>query len=112
MVSVAKLKNALGIYVEKEMISRISGWQKWAVGAMVAIALDRGVEMVNVLKTNPFVSALGIMAENNNIDDETIFCHLYDVAKNDAVSFNVPFIGAITLSAKDIKMLENILQSM
>jgi hypothetical protein len=67
--------------------------------------------MFHSFKRHPFIVALEIINEDDMIDDELLLRHLLSQAEKSSVSFEVPLIGSITLTEKDVKMLETILKS-
>jgi hypothetical protein len=111
MTSLQNVKNAIAIFIEKEMLSRIPDWKKWALGALISITLEKGDKMFHAFKRHPFVVALEIINEDDMIDDELVIRHLLSQAEKSSVSFEVPLIGPITLTEKDVKMLETILHN-
>lgn len=112
MTTLQNLKNAVAIFIEKEMLSRIPDWKKWALGALISITLEKGDNMFHAFKRHPFITALEIINEDDMIDDELILHHLLLQAEKSSVSFEVPLIGPITLSEKDVRMLETILHNL
>ena len=112
MISVSELKDGLTIYLEQEMVSKLVGWRKLAFGALASLALDKGVEKFDELKENPFIKMFGIVDENNMIDDETVFSYLYKESSKGSVSFAIPIVGNVTLTARDIKTLQSIFETM
>lgn len=111
MTTLQNLKKALATFVEKEMLSRIPDWKKWALGALISITLEKGDNMFHSFKRHPFIMALEIINEDDMIDDELLLRHLLSQAEKSSVSFEVPLIGPIILTEKDVRMLETILKS-
>ena len=92
----------LAQYVDEEIVSKISGWQKWVVGAGLGVALDKGVNIFNELKSNPMVKALEVIDKNDMIDVDTLYKSIKKQAHNNPVTFSVPMVGVMTLNESDV----------
>lgn len=112
MITLETAKVAIATFIEKEMLSRIPDWKKWALGTFVSITLEKGDNLFQIFKRHPFIKALEIIGDDDMIDDELIIRHLLSQSQKSSVSFDVPLIGPITLTEKDVKMLETILKSL
>ena len=67
--------------------------------------LSRSGEIFNTLKSNPVVSAMGIIDEQDQIDIDAIYREFAAQAQRGAVTFDVPLVGALTLTATDVDKL-------
>lgn len=90
-------------YLESEMVNRISGIEKWVVGAGLSMLLDNGVNTFNALTENPLVQSMQIVNSDNEIDVDKLYKYFMEEARKSAVTFKAPLLGAITLKAEDIE---------
>lgn len=102
MYNYGQVMSGLAKYVDDEIVSKIGGWQKWIVGAGIGVALDKGVNIFNELKTNPMVKALEVIDKNDMIDVDALYKSIKKQAQNNPVTFNVPMVGAMTLNESDV----------
>lgn len=105
MVTLAQVQAGVEKYLETEILSKIPGWQKWVLGAAAARMLSRSGEIFNTLKNNPVVSAMGVIDEQDQIDIDAIYREFAAQAQRGAVTFDVPLVGALTLTAADVDKL-------
>lgn len=105
MVTLAQATAGIERYLETEILSKIPGWQKWVLGAAAARMLSRSGEIFNTLKNNPVVSAMGVIDEQDQIDIDAIYQEFAAQAQRGAVTFDVPLVGALTLTAADVDKL-------
>lgn len=108
MVTISQVQLGFTKYVDDEIIGKISGLEKWIIGAYVGLAARKSVELFNQLKDNPAVKMLGVIDEDDLIDIDLLYEEFKNQAKeHGAVTFNVPIIGALTLNSSDIDKLYN-----
>lgn len=105
MVTLAQVQAGLEKYLETEILSKIPGWQKWVLGAAASRMLSRSGEIFNTLKNNPIISAMGVIDEQDQIDIDAVYREFATQAQRGAVTFDVPFVGALTLTAADVDKL-------
>ena len=105
MVTLAQVQAGVEKYLEAEILSKIPGWQKWVLGAAASRMLSRSGEIFNSLKSNPVVSAMGIIDENDQIDIDAVYREFSAQAQRGAITFDVPLVGPLTLGAGDVDQL-------
>ena len=105
MVELNQVINGLKAYLESELVSRVTGLEKWVVGAGLSMLLDNGINTFNVLKENEFIKAMEIVNRNDEIDIDRLYKYLSEQAKKSAVTFKVPLIGSVTLKAEDVEKI-------
>ena len=74
-------------------------------GAAASRMLSRSGEIFNTLKNNPVVSAMGVIDEQDQIDIDAVYREFAAQAQRGAVTFDVPLVGALTLTAADVDKL-------
>lgn len=105
MVTLAQATAGIERYLDTEILAKIPGWQKWVLGAAASRMLSRSGEIFNTLKSNPVVSAMGVIDENDQIDIDAVYREFAAQAQRGAVTFDVPFVGALTLTTTDVDKL-------
>lgn len=105
MVTLAQVQAGVEKYLETEILAKIPGWQKWVLGAAASRMLSRSGEIFNSLKSNPVVSAMGIIDENDQIDIDAVYREFSAQAQRGAITFDVPLVGPLTLGAGDVDQL-------
>lgn len=105
MVTLAQVQAGVEKYLETEILSKIPDWRKWVLGAGASRMLSRSTEIFNQLKTNPVVSAMGVIDEQDQIDIDAIYREFAAQAQRGAITFDVPLVGALTLTAADVDKL-------
>ena len=58
MVAYNQVVNGMSKYIDQEIVSKMQGWQKWALGAGAGIMMTRGANTFNALKNHPIVKML------------------------------------------------------
>ena len=111
MYTYSQVINGIAKYMDVEIISNISGWQRWIVGSAVGIALSNSTDLFNKLKQNEFVKMLGVIDKDDKIDVNKIYRELKKQAKKSSVTFNAPMIGPITLTERDIDTLYEMIKN-
>lgn len=105
MYNLGQVVRGISEYLDNEIVYKISGWQRWVVGAGLGVSLNRSTEIFNELKKNEIVKTLGLIDNDDKIDVDTIYKELVKQAKKGAITFNLPMIGSITLNEKDVNKL-------
>lgn len=90
-------------YLESEMVTKVTGLEKWIIGAGLSMLLDNGVNTFNALIENPLVQSMQIVNSDNEIDIDKLYKYFIEEARKSAVTFKAPLLGAITLKAEDIE---------
>ena len=110
MVTYNQVVNGMTKYIDQEIINKIQGLPRWGLGAVSGIALSRGNNIFNTLKTNPIVKMLEVIDENDMIDIDTIYTEIRKQAEKSPATFNVPMIGTITLTKDDVDKLYRLIK--
>jgi DNA-binding transcriptional regulator LsrR (DeoR family) len=105
MYEYIKVLNGITTYIDKEIIDKINGWQKWVVGSGIGIAMSNSTNVFNELKNNQFIKMLGIINKDDKIDVDKIYKEFKKQAKKSAITFDAPLIGTITLTEQDVDKL-------
>lgn len=110
MVTYNQVVNGMAKYIDQEIINKIQGWQRWALGAGAGIMMNKGTNMFNAFKAHPVVKMLEVIDDNDMIDIDTIYTELRKQAEKGAVTFDAPMIGTITLTKDDVDKLYHLIK--
>lgn len=102
MVAYTKMINGLSKYVDEEIVNKLTGYQKWVIGAGAGIMLNKATNVFNTLKNNPLIKSMEIINEKDEIDIELIYRELKKQAQKGAVTVEVPMAGVLTLNEQDV----------
>lgn len=105
MIALDRVKRGAARYIDTEFTAKLTGWQKWAVGAGAALFLDNFNSAVERVKDNEAVKLLGVFGENNAVDVEKLYRYLKREADKSPITVSVPMLGAVTLNASDVEKL-------
>ena len=110
MVTYNQVVNGMAKYIDQEIINKIQGWQRWALGAGAGIMMTKGTNIFNALKANPIIKMLDVIDENDMIDIDTIYAELRKQAEKGSATFDAPMIGTITLTKDDVDKLYRLIK--
>lgn len=110
MVTYNQVVNGMTKYIDQEIINKIQGWQRWALGAGAGIMMNKGTNMFNAFKAHPVVKMLEVIDENGMIDIDTIYTELRKQAEKGSATFDAPMIGTITLTKDDVDKLYRLIK--
>lgn len=104
MVTMEKLRNGIHLYLEREIIPSLGGWQKWVFGAGAALLVNRVEDILHKFENTPIIKAMGII-QDNKVDIDAVYEAVREQAKNTPAVIEIPGVGTIRLSAADIDKL-------
>ena len=102
MTSLARVQNGIVKYIDREIICKLCGWQKWTFGALSAIWIANISNTFSALKQNKIVATLGVVDERDMIDIDKLYEQFRRQAEHGAITVDVPIIGAMTLDQRDV----------
>lgn len=107
MVPYTKVIAGITRFIDEEIVSKLTGTQKWIIGTGAGIIMNNATNTFNALKNNTFVKNLGIINEKDEIDVGLIYKELKKQAQKGAMTVDVPLAGALTLTEQDVDKLYN-----
>ena len=110
MVTYNQVVNGVAKYIDQEIINKIQGWQRWALGAGAGIMMNKGTNMFKAFKAHPVVKMLEVIDDNDMIDIDTIYAELRKQAEKGSATFDAPMIGTITLTKDDVDKLYRLIK--
>jgi hypothetical protein len=109
MVSTNQIQNGLARYIDAEIVSKMTGWQRWVLGAGSGLALSNLNNIMSKWKDNEVVRMLGVIGEDGSVDVPRIYQEVKRQSVKGPITFNVPGMGSITLNDSDVDKLYNMI---
>lgn len=106
MISIAKFRNGIHKYLERELIASMGGWQKWVFGAGAALLLNRFETIMTGLQNNPIIKMMDVI-DGDQINIEALYVAFREQAQTTPAVIEIPGMGTIKMSATDIDLLYN-----
>lgn len=105
MVKAQSVAAGITSFIDKDVLPKVGGWQKWALGTAAGLAAKRADAVMEAVKSHPAARALGIVDGEGNIDDEAVFAELTRQAEQSPAIIAIPMLGELTLTARDVESL-------
>lgn len=109
MVTYNQVTKGISRFVDEEILSKLQGKEKIALGVGTGIMLRRGENLFNAIKEQPLIKMLEIVDENDNIDIEIIYEELKKQMGDSSESFDIPMVGRLTLTKDDVDKLYSLI---
>lgn len=102
MVHYSKVINGIVDYIDHDMVQKMAGsWKAWGVGAAVALIARKAPEAFERLRSNPVIQMTGVV-DGEMVDVDAIYTELLRQANRNNATIEIPFIGPVTYSSKDV----------
>lgn len=105
MYELNQIINGITKYMDNEILTNVTGWQKWVFGASYGVGMSKATSVFNALKENQIVKMLGIIDGEDKIDIDTLHKEFLKQSEKGSVTFDVPMLGALTLKTEDVDKL-------
>lgn len=105
MVNLGQVQQGFAQFIDNEIVSHMTGWQRWTVGAVSGLAISRLSGTFADLKKSPLVAMLGVIRDDDMIDIDTLYKEFKRQAQMSPATFVVPGIGTLTLREDDVDKL-------
>ena len=111
MIPYTQVLRGLANYVDTEIVPKLSGGQRWIIGAGLGIAVNnRGKAIFESLKANPAIKLLDIISDDDMVDIDVIYSEVKKQAMQGPITFGLPFVGNITLTHEDVDKAYNLIK--
>lgn len=101
-----RVLNGILKYMDKEVYSRMNGWQEVAARIAVARVMRNSENLKKSLCENPFLRSFAISDENGTIDVDGLYADLKEqVVSKGKIEITVPLFGTFKFSPSDIDNL-------
>ena len=105
MVPYTKVINGLSKYIDEEIVNKLTGINRWAVGVIATGIINRSTNIFNNLKVHPLIKMMELVNEKDEIDIEFIYRETKKQAQKSAVTMEIPLAGTLTLNEQDVDKL-------
>lgn len=111
VVSLEQLQRGAADYIDSEFTAKLTGPQRWIIGALGGMYVNKLGDIINNIKDIPAVAILGLFPDGGGIDVDAVYTALRKQAEKTPVSFDVPLIGSVRLTVEDVdKLYRNIMR--
>jgi hypothetical protein len=113
MVNVGQIKRGLANFVDREILTKIPGGtlKKTAVGTMMGLYINNVERLLSTDSQNPFISALGIVDADGNIDVNVLADALKQNVPESGMRIDIDVLGFhlgdMTLRPADVDLLRS-----
>ena len=109
-VTLGQVESGLAQYISREICSKLSDWRKWVVPVFVG-SMNPKFERMFAENKNVLVEA-GFVDQDNMIDIDLVYDRFRKAADDGGgIVQEVPVLGTLRLSAKDIDMLYQLIKA-
>ena len=105
VVSLEQMKRGAADYIDQEFTAKLTGPQRWIIGALGGMYVNKLGDIVTSLKDNPAVAVLGVFPDGGGIDIDTVYAALRKQAEKTPVTFDAPILGSVRLTVEDVDKL-------
>ena len=98
------------IFIDDEILIKVTGWQKWALGAGVGMTLGKGTQIFNQIKNNELVKTFEIINKEDKVNVDMLYRELKKQAQKGSITFDVPLMGAMTITEQDLDKLYQLIR--
>ena len=105
MVSIEQVQNGIANYIDAEIVAKMTGWQKWAVGTAAGVVLQRAPKLYEQARSHPLIQAMGVIDGEGMIDADTLHKELKVQAQSGPISVDIPKAGTVKFSEADVDKL-------
>lgn len=105
MVTIDKVKSGAAQWIDRELLPKMSGLSRWVFGALgtgVVLKLDK---LADNVRSNPVVSAMGIIDDNNMVDVDMLYQLIMPQAEKCPAEISLPGVGTVRITADDVRNL-------
>ena len=105
MVTYQALVKGISTFIDKEILTKLSGTSKMLMGIGAGVAIKRSENIYEVLKNNSIMKMLGIIDQQGNIDIDILYEELKKQVEKEEIMLDIPVIGLLKLNAGDVDKL-------
>lgn len=105
MVSIDRVQNGIARYIDSEIVSKMSGVNKWVFSAVATAYIADAPKLIERVKSNAMLAPLELVDAAGNVDIEKVYTHLKPAASKCPAPISIPGMGTITLTESDIDTL-------
>ena len=109
MISINKIETGIARYLDAELMPKLpsDGLKSVIAGTAISIVVKRLGTMLDGLRGNSALKALGVIAENGDIDVDLLYEELRKHIPRTGLSIDIPFVGTLRFTEGDVDNLYN-----
>ena len=111
MYNYGEVTSGVAKYIDEEILSKVSDWRNWVIGAGLGVAMSNSTSVFNELKNNSMIKLLGVVDKNDMIDVDTLYKEMKKQAEKNSITFEVPMLGMMTLNSTDVDKIYEAIKS-
>lgn len=107
MVTVNQIRDGITLYIEKELVAKVSGLAKWGFAFV-------GNQLVNTIDIPKYLTMLSVgnntsyMTSDSLVDIDKLYADFIKVVREQgSVIQHFPVIGDVTFSERDVDLLKS-----
>lgn len=106
MATVSQIQRGFALFVDNEVASAFTGWQKAVVGGFGGLIAANFPTLVKTYGSHPFVASLGLYnAENNTVNIDALYSAVVPRLAAEKIPITIPKIGTIKIGREEIDTL-------
>ena len=106
MATIAQIQRGFTLFIDNEIASAFTGWQKAVVGGLGGLIASNFSSIVKTYSTHPLVSALGLYdPTSNTINIDSLYNAFVPKLGSEKIPIGIPKIGTIKLGKEEIDSL-------
>jgi hypothetical protein len=106
MVSVSQVQRGFVLFLDNEIASAFSGWQKAVVGGVGGLIASNIPSLIKTYGNHPLVAAVGLYdCESNMINIDAVHGAIVPRLGSEKIPIDIPKIGTIKLGRDEFDLL-------
>lgn len=112
MVSIDQVQRGVAQFVERELLPKMQGKDKWIVTGITTLGLSKLPSLLQTAQGNDVIKVLGIVGEDGYLDMESIIEAVRPAMRATPAIIQIPMGGTVKITEADVDMLyQYIIQS-
>jgi hypothetical protein len=105
-VTLNQIKQGFARYIDAEFTSKLQGFKKWVVPLGAAAIITSKLDSLMTESNIEMLKSIGYVSDDGLFDVDKIFSDFIAIARaQGSVTENLPMLGDVTFSEKDIEAL-------
>lgn len=106
MATITQVQKGFALFVDNEIASAFTGWQRAVVGGLGGLLASNLNNIVKTYGTHPFVAALGLYdPESNTVNIEAAYNAIAPKMTGEKIPITIPKLGTIKIGKDEIDAL-------
>lgn len=107
MVNATKIQNGIARYIDVEILPKIEGWQRWALGVGATLKIAEVPELLERVK----IMLPTAFDEQGNVNIDVLYKEFAKQADKGSISINIPLLNdSLTLNRSDVDKIYRYIQ--